>query len=188
MARKKRKRCNLPDQAADAIRKTLSKGKLSIVYRDPATLKLWDKNPRRNDAAAKKLAEIIKVHGFKEPVTMRKEDGVVYKGNTRVKAARLLGLPEIPVMVVSYPKKQDAIDEAVADNRASEWAEHDEDLLCDVLGSERDVVEVARVTGFEQGVIGELRQPWSEPEEVSPQEPPEPRISRCPKCGHEWEE
>ena len=133
-----------------------SKSHLTIVYRDPADLKLWEENPRRNDAAAKRLAKIIERHGFTEPVTMRKEDGIIYKGNCRLKAARLLGLAEIPVMVVSYPRKQDAVDEAIADNVASEWSMHDEDLLNDHLG-ERDVVEFAAATGLEPMQIEGLR-------------------------------
>ena len=158
---------------------------LSIVYRDPKTLKFWDKNPRHNDAAAKKLAALIEVHGFKVPVTMREEDGIIYKGNCRLKAALLLDLKSIPVMVVSYPREQDAINEAISDNVASEWAAVNEDALYDIL-QEGTAVEVARNTGLEVSQIEGLR---AEPDEPDDEPRPSKAHSRtCPKCGHEWEE
>ncbi len=181
----------LAETAQDAIGRAASGGPLSIVYRDPRSLKFWDQNPRHNDAAAKKLAALIEVHGFKVPVTMRKEDGIVYKGNCRLKAALLLGLGSIPVMVVSYPSVQGAIDEAIGDNVASEWAVHNEDALYDVL-QERTAVEVAKATGLEVSQIEGLRADYRGMDEDAPpdgfkefDEDVETDY-KCPKCEYEW--
>lgn len=180
----KRRKMPTTQTAPQSSGRARGESKLAIVYRDPADLKLWEENPRRNDAAAKRLAKIIERHGFKEPVTMRQEDGIVYKGNCRLKAARLLGLAEIPVMVVSYPRKQDAVDEAIADNVASEWSVHDEDLLYDLIGG-RDVVEIVAATGLEPTQIAGLH---AEPAEEAEPKQPKVRSTVCPNCGHEWEE
>ncbi len=163
--------------------------RLRIEYLDPRTLALWNENPRRNDAAAKKLAVLIEEHGFGQPVTMREEDGIIYKGNTRVKAAIILGLALIPVMRRSYPKLQDAVDDAIADNVAGGWSEFDEDLLFDAL-EKRDKITteaLSRRTGLEQVEIEALREP---PKETEPRAAPTPsaRKIRCPHCGEEWEE
>ena len=171
--RKKKRRANL---------------RLQITYVDPIPLKLWDDNPRRNDAAAKRLAPLIDVHGFGQPVTVREEDGVVYKGNTRVKAARLLGLAEVPVIYRSYPNRQDAVDDALADNRAHEFSEWDEDRLADALALRDgvDVERLARRTGFEATVIEGLRAGCKvDTEEKAAPGADKPK-HECPKCGYKW--
>jgi len=161
--------------------------RLKITYQDPRALKLWDENPRRNDAAAKKLVPLIQEHGFGQPVTVREEDGIVYKGNTRVKAALLMGLDAVPTMVRSYPKKQDAIDDAIADNKAAENSEWDEDKLVDALG-ERDKVDVARRVGFEPAEIAALQEGWKTGETENERQPDDDERTKheCPKCGHKW--
>jgi ParB-like chromosome segregation protein Spo0J len=163
--------------------------RLEITYQDPKRLKLWDENPRRNDAAAKKLVPLIEAHGFGQPVTVREEDGIVYKGNTRVKAALLMGMDAVPTMVRSYPEKQDAIDDAVADNKAAENSEWDEDKLVDALG-ERDKADIARRVGFEPAEIAALQEGWkgNDPEEKEACVPHEKPEVVCPKCGHTWKE
>ena len=186
----KRKRRTLTEEAADAGHRAMAPQarqgelRLRIEYLDPRT-----ENPRRNDAAAKKLAVLIEEHGFGQPVTMREEDGIVYKGNTRVKAAIILGLAHIPVMRRSYPVLQDAVDDAIADNVAGGWSEFDEDLLFDAL-EKRDKITteaLSRRTGLEQVEIEALREP---PKESEPRAapPPSARKIRCPHCGEEWEE
>lgn len=169
-----------------ATRQRTNRLRLEITYVDPKTLKLWDENPRRNDAAAKKLVVIIQEHGFGQPVTVREEDGIVYKGNTRVKAALLLGLAEVPVMYRSYPRRQDAVEDAVADNRANEWSAWDEDGLADALQvrDEVDAGRLARRTGLEPTDIEALRNPRSAREDVRTSRSKE---TTCPKCGHIWE-
>ena len=134
--------------------------RLEIEYVNPNSIKLWEDNPRRNDKAAVKLAESIRAHGFGQPVTVRSEDETVYKGNTRVKAARLLKMESIPVMLRSYPDVENAKRDALADNRMQEAAEWDVDKLAEMF-KEREEVDIARLaieTGFEQMEIQGLRE------------------------------
>ena len=133
---------------------------LEIEYVDPKTLNLWDANPRHNDRAAKKLAESIRVHGFGVPVTARTEDGIVYKGNTRVKAAIILGMRAIPVMRRSYADAEDAIRDAVADNRMQDMATWNEDALAEMFKerAEVDLDQLAAETGFDPAEIRGLRE------------------------------
>lgn len=51
----------------------------------------YDKNPRRNDEAAVKVAESIKQFGFKIPLVVDRNN-VVVCGHTRLKAAKKLKL------------------------------------------------------------------------------------------------
>lgn len=56
-------------------------------------------NPKAEDYAINGLAESIKEKGWREPIQFSYDDkhGVVIEGNTRVQAAKELGLKEIPV-------------------------------------------------------------------------------------------
>ena len=88
----------------------------------------YDKNPRLNDDAVGAVANSIREFGFKVPIVVDGE-GVVVSGHTRLKAAKALGLTEVPVIVA------DDLDETkikafrLADNKVAELADWDESLL-----------------------------------------------------------
>ena len=58
----------------------------------------YPQNPRKNDQAIEKVAASIKEFGFRQPIVVDR-DMVVVVGDTRLKAARSLGLAEVPVHV-----------------------------------------------------------------------------------------
>ena len=96
------------------------------------TLAPWDKNPRRNDEAAKEVAKSIQRFGFGAPILARAADRVVIAGHTRLKAAALLGLDKVPVRFLDLdPAEARAL--ALADNKLGELAEWDAEVLGDVL-------------------------------------------------------
>jgi DNA modification methylase len=58
----------------------------------------YARNPRKNDAAVDRMCGSIREFGFKIPCLVR-SDGEVIDGHLRLKAARKLGLGEIPVIL-----------------------------------------------------------------------------------------
>jgi len=83
-------------------------------------------NPRRNDEAVPHVAASLRRFGWQQPVVAR-PSGEVIAGNTRLKAARSLGLTEVPVVWFDGPDIE-AIAYGIADNRAHEfsaWSEPD---------------------------------------------------------------
>ena len=58
-------------------------------------LKPYENNPRHNDEAVQYVANSIREFGFKVPIIIDK-DNVIIAGHTRLKAAELLGLEEVP--------------------------------------------------------------------------------------------
>ena len=98
----------------------------------PSTLTPWSRNPRRNDAAAKRLAVTIEAHGWTTPVLVQSGSGRVIAGHTRLKAAALLGLDRVPVVRLDVDDRQ-ADEIAIADNRLGELAEWDADGLAELL-------------------------------------------------------
>jgi ParB-like chromosome segregation protein Spo0J len=58
----------------------------------------YPRNPRKNDAAVDRMCSSIRELGFKVPCLVR-SDGEIVDGHLRLKAARTLGMTEIPVIL-----------------------------------------------------------------------------------------
>jgi DNA modification methylase len=88
----------------------------------------YARNPRKNDAAVDRMCSSIREFGFKIPVLAR-TDGEVVDGHLRLKAARKLGITEVPVILCDEwtPAQVKAFRLMV--NRSVTWAAWDEDLL-----------------------------------------------------------
>ena len=91
-------------------------------------LKPYEKNPRKNDEAVKYVAESIKQFGFKVPIVIDK-DHVIVAGHTRWKAAKKLGISEVPCIVADDLTEEQIKAFRLADNKVAEKAEWDLDLL-----------------------------------------------------------
>lgn len=101
------------------------------------SVKLWKNNPRKNDAAVPKLAELLKIHGQKSPIVVWSKNNVIYKGNTTYKAMLLNGAKEIEVKYVDFPSEQAAIAYGIADNKSSEFSQWNEEILLNFMKSEK---------------------------------------------------
>ena len=115
--------------------------KHQIEYKRLDEIRPYDDNPRRNDEAAKAVANSIKEFGFQSPIIVDR-DGVIIAGHTRYKAARRLKLQEVPVIVAAEldPEKVKAL--RIADNSTGEVAEWDLQLLVQELtGIEYDMTD-----------------------------------------------
>jgi ParB-like chromosome segregation protein Spo0J len=101
-----------------------------------ATLFPSPSNPRHNDDAVEHVAASIRRFGFQQPL-VAKRSGEVIAGNTRWKAAKALGLAEVPVVWFDG-SELDATAFAIADNRTHEFAEWDEPALARLLQQLRE--------------------------------------------------
>jgi DNA modification methylase len=118
-------------------------------------LVLYARNPRKNDAAVDRMCASIREFGFKIPVLAR-TDGEVVDGHLRLKAAKKLGITEVPVILCDEwtPAQVKAFRLMV--NRSVAWAEWDEELLSlellDLKGLDFDL----SLTGFEEKELAKL--------------------------------
>ena len=71
-------------------------GRMQIVYRSIKDILPYEKNPRINDEAVPVVKESIKEFGFRIPIVIDVND-VIVAGHTRVKAAKELGMEEVPL-------------------------------------------------------------------------------------------
>jgi ParB-like nuclease domain len=92
----------------------------------------WVKNPRKNDAVVDKIAASIREYGFGAPLIVRRANGEVIGGHTRLKAAIKLGMTHVPARYLDLSETQ-AHALALADNKLGEMAEWNETMLAVVL-------------------------------------------------------
>lgn len=112
-------------------------------------LKHHPDNPRIGDIDA--IAESLETHGQYRPVVANRQTNHIIAGNHTVKAARRLGWKNINVQWVDVDNKTElAI--MLADNRLSDLATYDENLLIDLLTKMPDLTG----TGWTQDAIDEL--------------------------------
>src|SRR5512140_2737128 len=91
-------------------------------------LVFYARNPRKNDSAVDRMCASIREFGFKIPVLAR-SDGEVVDGHLRLKAAKKLGIAEVPVILCDEwtPAQVKAFRLMV--NRSVTWADWDMELL-----------------------------------------------------------
>ena len=106
---------------------------MEIIYKKLGEITPYEKNPRQNDAAVEYVANSIQEFGFKVPVVIDK-DNVIVCGHTRYKAAKQLGLSEVPCIIADDLTDEQIKAYRLADNKVAEKAVWDFDLLNEELG------------------------------------------------------
>lgn len=101
---------------------------MKIEQKNRSKIIPFSNNPRINDAAVEKVAASIKEFGFKQPIVVDK-DMVVIAGHTRLKAAEVLGLETVPVLVADDLTEEQVKAYRLADNKTAEFSEWNFDLL-----------------------------------------------------------
>src|ERR1700692_1884579 len=115
----------------------------------------YPRNPRKNNAAVDRMCGSIREFGFKIPCLVR-SDGEVIDGHLRLKAARKLGITEIPVILCDEwtPAQVKAFRLLV--NRSATWADWDEELLALELLDLQELDLDLSFTGFDTHEIDSL--------------------------------
>ncbi len=115
----------------------------------------YPRNPRKNDGAVDRMCSSIREFGFKIPCLVR-GNGEIVDGHLRLKAARKLGITEIPVILCDEwtPAQVKAFRLLV--NRSVSWASWDEELLALELQEIQEADFDLSLTGFDTHEIDDL--------------------------------
>lgn len=146
-----------------------------IEYVDISKVKPYEKNPREiTKEAVEAVSASIREFGFKQPIVVDK-DMVIIVGHTRLKAAKKLGMKEVPVMIASDLTPEQVKAYRLADNRTNEFSLWDEKLLSaelnDLLALDFDMEQF----GFE--LPGEEeKEPEAQEDGFEPELPEEPYV------------
>lgn len=114
-----------------------TKAKIAIRYRDIGEVSPYETNPRDNADAVQSVANSIRTFGFVVPILID-SDGVIVAGHTRYAAAIELGLTEVPTIRASHLSADQIKQFRIIDNKVSELARWDFDLLSGELSALAD--------------------------------------------------
>lgn len=123
----------------------------------------YARNPRKNDHAVEQMCASIREFGFKIPCLIR-SDGEVIDGHLRLKAARKLGLTEVPVILCDEWSPAQVKAFRLLVNRSVAWADWDEELLALELQEIQALSFDLNLTGFEVPEIDDLLAVPTEPQ------------------------
>jgi DNA modification methylase len=112
----------------------------------------YARNPRKNDHAVDKIAAAIKEYGFRVPI-VAKSDGLVVDGHLRLKAAKKLGLTQVPVILADDMTDAQIKAFRLSVNRVAQEAQWDNDLLKIELQDLDAAGFDLSLTGFDPGEL-----------------------------------
>ena len=110
-------------------------------------IKPYEKNPRQNDNAVEIVARSIKEFGFKVPVILDKK-GEIVAGHTRVKAAKKMGMEEVPAIYAKDLNEKQIKAFRIMDNKTNEYSTWDEELLVEEFKFLKKAGFDLELTGF----------------------------------------
>lgn len=129
---------------------------MQIEYIDIDELIPYANNPRNNDGdAVDRVAASITEYGFKNPIIID-NNNVIVAGHTRMKAAKKLRLDKVPIIRADDLTPAQVKAFRLAENRVSEYATWDNELLAIELEELKDLDFDLDLTGFEDFEIDDL--------------------------------
>jgi DNA modification methylase len=109
----------------------------------------YSRNPRKNDTQIDRMVSSFQEFGFRLPI-LAKSDGLVVDGHLRLKAARKMGIEEVPVVLADDMTDNQIKAFRLLANRSANWAEWDDDLVSLELGDLQDAGFDLLKTGFDE--------------------------------------
>jgi DNA modification methylase len=160
---------------------------LTLQNRPIAELIPYARNPRKNDAVVNKMVAAIREFGFRIPI-VAKSDGTVVDGHLRLKAAKELGLTEVPVVLADDLSDAQIKAFRLLANRSANWAEWDEELLKIELEDLAALDFDLELTGFDFDEIDrQLQAIAPEPFTEKPMKPPTIQPVPINRLGDYWQ-
>ncbi|MBC7772686.1 MAG: ParB N-terminal domain-containing protein, partial [Pyrinomonadaceae bacterium] len=145
----------------------------------------YEKNPRKNDPAVEALVRSIGEFGFRQPIVVD-EQGVIIVGHTRWKAAKKIGLAQVPVHVAIGLPAEKVKAYRIADNQTGAIAEWDEALLGAELGELKALDFDLSLLGFETDQLGEFMGGQVSTGLTDPDDVPAPPDAAITQPGDLW--
>ena len=148
----------------------------------------YARNPRQNDQVIPQMVASIKEFGFRIPI-VAKSDGTVVDGHLRLKAAREMGLEQVPVVLADELTDTQVKAFRLLANQSANWAQWDNDLLKLELEELKEEDFNVDLIGFEPHELPDysLDNFFTEPEDRPEKKEKGPKMITCPHCGEAFE-
>lgn len=160
---------------------------LNIKTCEINSLKPYQNNPRTHSRRQiRQIADSIKAFGFTNPVLIDKDNGVI-AGHGRLEAAKVLGLTQVPTIMLEHMTEAQKRAYIIADNRLAEKAGWDKEILALEFSNLIDVDSTfdLTLTGFDMGEIDVLLQE-KDPASDAADAVPETNEVPVTKLGDVW--
>jgi DNA modification methylase len=145
----------------------------------------YARNPRKNDAVVDRMVGCIKEFGFRIPV-VAKSDGSVVDGHLRLKAAKKLGMTEVPVVIADDLTDAQIKAFRLIANQSANWADWDEELLKLELEDLKNLDFDLDLTGFDLSEVEKLLRNDEIEEDDYGETPAEENAKSISKLGDLW--
>ena len=150
----------------------------------------YQRNPRtHSEEQVTQIAASIAEFGFCNPILVDSRDGIV-AGHGRLMAAKKLGLAEVPVIVLDHLDENQRRAYLLADNRLSELAGWDHELLALELKELAEAGFDATLAGFDSKEIDDFLASLERDVEPTAEEVadavPEPPVNAITQPGDLW--
>lgn len=150
----------------------------------------YENNPRHNEDAVGLVAESIRRFGFNVPILLD-ADKVIVAGHTRYEAAKVLGLEEVPCIIMEDMSEEAARQFRIVDNKTGELSSWDYEKLI----AELDNIKGIDMSIFDFGKFDKAAEPANlesnldEGKELDLTEFEDEIFDfECPYCGFRWNE
>jgi len=128
--------------------------KIEVVYLNINEVKPYKFNPRKNEKAISVVADSIRQFGFLVPVVIDKNNELI-AGHTRIEAAKLLGMIEVPSIRVEHLTEEQIRAFRIMDNKSTEYAMWERVLLKHEFEFLRTRIDM-KFTGFREAEINKI--------------------------------
>lgn len=163
---------------------------MKIEYKKISDLKPYAKNPRKNDDAVDYVANSIKEFGFIVPVVIDNKN-VIVAGHTRYKAAKKLGIEDIPCIIADDLTDKQINAFRLIDNKTQELSSWDYGKLIEELTGLVDDIDMTQFAfapiGQDEDNGPEATQDLDEGEELDLEDFSDETFNcTCPCCGFKF--
>lgn len=143
----------------------------------------YERNPRQiPEAAVTAVGKSIETFGFKVPIIVDGEN-VIIAGHTRLRAAKQIGLTEVPIIRAADLSPEQVRAFRVADNQLTTLTSFDAELLSFQLGELSNLDFDLDALGFTADELSRLLDTELKPGETDPDNVPEPPDDPVTKRG-----
>lgn len=141
-------------------------------------------NPKNRNIHPKdqiqRLKSILEYQGFRHPLIISKNSGLLIVGNGRLEAAKKLKMKQVPVVYQEFIDSTQETAFGISDNSIASWAE------LDLSGINDDLQDLGPDFNLDNLGLKNFVLDVSEKEE-EPEKPKKLQMLTCPNCQEEFE-
>jgi hypothetical protein len=126
-----------------------------------------------------RLAKLIAAHGFRHPIIVSRQSGMVVAGHGRLAAAKKLGMESVPVDFQGFKTIEEEYAFLQSDNAIALWAE------LDLSGINDDLADLG--PDFDIDLLGIESFTVTPEEKETKAESKGESIVQCPNCGEQFQ-